>query len=432
MFLRILRPLVIGSTSLVVLAAISLPALADDAALKAGISRILQDGWNVTPTARAAADAQYNELQSLGRGDSRLLTASALVLMQQRRYDEAAKRLDELLAQDDDNLFALRAKCWLATTLKSYGSAIVVAEKLRAALPAENTQDQAGNAVAEEQLAFLGRICGFLAGPVADQVDQTSRKQLERTILAGLSAERKQVFEEARDGVSQKFFELTDTKLDTEKQNAEERKLEAEQKLQDVEATRKEIDERVKDLEERGAKLQNELNSELADVAKRDAPLAAEFNRLQARADLIGRNVSSYQIQIDGLQLRLTRERDPNIRAAIQRDIDNLAFQANRVANELNGVERQGANVASQRAALAARAQQAQNSFGGQIDRINKELVSLGKKEKRADAEEKKAKKPVSGSSTKTVAISSQVTALSTYDKLPLEQLRQRLLAELK
>lgn len=407
-------------------------AAANEAITKAGIVKMLEVGWSVTPSARAAADAQYIELQGTAAGDVRLLTASSLVLLQQRRYEEAGKRLDELLAQDPKNILGLRARCWLAATLKSYGGSMVLAEKLRAALPAESTQDPVGDAVAREQLAFLGRLCGYLSGPVADNVEQESRKALEKTIVTGLSEDRKAVFEMARDGVTQKFFELTDTKIETEKKNTEERKIEANQTLQDVETTRKEIDDRAKQLEDSANKIQAEWNEELAEIMKLDRPLVAELARLQARADILNRDIASYQFQINGLEGRLARERDPVIRGQIRRDIDNLAFFATRVSNDLAGVNRAGQAVESQRAALAARTAKAQANFGGQLDRINKELVALGKREKRADYEEKKAKRPVSGSSTKTVALSSQVTALSTYDKFPLEQAKQRLLDELK
>jgi predicted nucleic acid-binding Zn-ribbon protein len=407
-------------------------ANADDVAIKAGIARMMDVGWSVTPTARAAADAQYIELQATAAGDERLLTASVLVLLQQRRYEEAGKRLDELLTQDADNILALRAKTWLAATMKSYGGAIVTAEKLRAALPVESTQDPTGEAIAQDQLAFLGRLCGYLAGPVADGVDQAERKQLEKTVLMGLGDERRLVFEQARDGVTQKFFELTDTKSDQEKKNVEDRKVEANQTLQDVETARKEIESRASELEASATKLQKEWNDELAEIERADRPLVAELARLRARADIIGRDLASYQIQIDSLNVRFARERDPVIRNQIARDIDQLSFLANRISGDLAAINRQGQAVESQRGVLAQRVARAQANFGGQLDRINKELVALGKKEKRADYEEKKAKRPVSGSSTKTIALSSQVTALSTYDKFPLEQARQRLLNELK
>ncbi|WP_425615290.1 hypothetical protein NA78x_005205 [Anatilimnocola sp. NA78] len=407
-------------------------ALADEAATKAGITRMMTVGWSVTPSARAAADAQYGELQANAAGDPRLLTASTLVLLQQRRYEEAGKRLDELLAQDSDNILGLRTKCWLDTTMKNFGSAMIAAEQLRAALPAESTQDQALENEAREHLAFLGRICGYLAGPAGDTVDQLARKQLEKTLTTGLTEGRLQIFEQARDGVSQKFFELTDTKVDTEKKNVEDRKTEAAKTLEDVEATRQDIADRVKELEALGAKLQNELKSELDEIAKLDRPLVAELARLDVRAGGIRSDLANTDFQIDRLQGQLMRERDPNIRNLIRRDIDQLSFVGSRLDNDLSAIIRQANNVQNQRNVLAQRQAQAQANFGGQIDRANKELVLLGKREKRADIEEKKAKRPPAASSTRTVALSSQVTALSTYDKFPLEQARQRLLNELK
>ncbi len=407
-------------------------ATANDAATKAAIVRLMEVGWSVTPTARAAADAQYIELQATAANDVRLLTASTLVLLQQRRYEDANKRLDELLIQDANNILALRAKCWLTATMKSYGGSMVIAEKLRVALPAETTQDIAGETATCEHLAFLGRLCGYLAGPVADGVDQAERKLLEKTILTGLGPERRLAFEQARDGVTQKFFELTDTKIDTEKKNVEVRKVEANQTLQDVETARKEIEERANELEARATKLQKEWNDELADIARLDRPLVAELARLQARASIASRDLGNYQNQIDSLNFQFSREKDPNIRNQIGRDIDQLSFLANRVSGDLAAINRLGQGVESQRGVLAQRQAQAQTNYGGQLDRVNKELITLGKKEKRADYEEKKAKRPVSASSTRTVALSSQVTALSTYDKFPLEQARQRLLNELK
>ena len=40
--------------------------------------------------------------------------------MQQRRFDEAHKRIDEHLAKEPDDLAALRAKTWVQTVLKNY------------------------------------------------------------------------------------------------------------------------------------------------------------------------------------------------------------------------------------------------------------------------------------------------------------------------
>src|SRR5262245_24994038 len=89
------------------------PARADHES--AAIAKLLEVGWSITPQARAAADQQYEEVVRLAGKDTRALVASWLVLMQQRRFDEALKRLDEHLAKQPDDLAALRAKTWVQT-----------------------------------------------------------------------------------------------------------------------------------------------------------------------------------------------------------------------------------------------------------------------------------------------------------------------------
>src|SRR5262245_39555162 len=108
--------------------------LAADAArggdASAAIARLLDVGWSVTPQARADADIQYEEVRRLAGSDPRALEASWLVLMQQRRFDEALKRIEEHLAKEPDELAALRAKTWILTVRKNYAAAFLSADRL--------------------------------------------------------------------------------------------------------------------------------------------------------------------------------------------------------------------------------------------------------------------------------------------------------------
>src|SRR5262245_1041313 len=76
---------------------------ADETAARAAIARLLDVGWATTPQARIAADLQYQEVAAAAAGDPRALAAGWLVLLQQRRYDEGLKRLDEHLAKSSGN-----------------------------------------------------------------------------------------------------------------------------------------------------------------------------------------------------------------------------------------------------------------------------------------------------------------------------------------
>src|SRR5689334_4648552 len=70
------------------------------------IAKLLDVGWGVTSQARTAGDQQYEEVARLAASDARGLEAGWLVLMQQRRFEDALKRLDEYLALAPDNLDA--------------------------------------------------------------------------------------------------------------------------------------------------------------------------------------------------------------------------------------------------------------------------------------------------------------------------------------
>src|SRR6187431_2648355 len=62
---------------------------AEEAETRAAIVKLIEVGWAVTPQARIAADAQYQEVLKIAGRDPRALWASWLVLMQQRRFEDA-------------------------------------------------------------------------------------------------------------------------------------------------------------------------------------------------------------------------------------------------------------------------------------------------------------------------------------------------------
>src|SRR5688572_5392972 len=166
-----------AASALSIVVALSTSASALDAPAKAAIGKLLEVGWSASPQARTAADLQYDEVLRVAAGDKAALTASLLVLLQQRRYDEALKRADALLAKDETDLTALRAKAWITTLLKNYQAAMIAADQLSQQLQAKPPTNEAEQAVHDELFAFLGRIYGYLGGPIADAVNQDERKR---------------------------------------------------------------------------------------------------------------------------------------------------------------------------------------------------------------------------------------------------------------
>jgi hypothetical protein len=352
--------------------------------------------------------------------------------MQQRRFDDARQRLDEYLAKAPDDLQALRAKTWVLAILKSYPAAMLAADQLSAQLAAPAAATAPDRTEHDELIAFLGRLTGYLGGPAADAVNQEERKALEKKLLARLADSPKLVFEEARDGVLSKYIEITDHSLEARERAAAAAVAEKERTLAELQADREKIADRAKELDDRKSKVRDAFNEELAEVAKQDQPLVRELSNLNGRAKSLNGTLLLYAAEIDRL-LRLAASEKSNAgKQQYQFQADQLALLATQVSADLAGVNRMIQGVQNQRASLAQRQSQAQANAASQVDRIERELESLVKRDRRNDGLEKRAARPVSASTAKTRSLSAQATALSTYDAFPLEAAKAALLESLR
>jgi len=410
------------------------PALAsaDEAEARAAIAKLLDVGWATTPQARVAADLQRDEVARTASGDPRALAAAWLVLLQQRRYDDGLKRIDEHLVRSPNDLNALRAKAWVQAILKNYPAALVSADKLSQQLAADPPQTEAEREDHKELIGFLGRLLGYLGGPVAATVNQEQRKAAEKAILARLEASRQPLFEDAFNGVLAKFIAMTDESSDARDQAVAAAVAEKDKTLAEIEADRQQAAARAKELEERRKSVQAEFQGELEQIAKEDRPLVQQLAQLDSRAAVLNRDLATYQIEIDRLTRLAAGENDPARRQQLLFEADRLAIVASRIEGDLVAANRLARGVQAQRAALATRQAQAQSNANTQVQRIDRELTDLTKRERRNDSIEKRASRPNVGPTSKARALSAQATALSTYDQFPLEAAKAKLLESLR
>jgi hypothetical protein len=406
------------------------PACGDERT--AAIARLLDVGWAVTARARSEADAQYEEVTRLAGSDPRALEASWLVLMQQRRFGEALKRVDEQLVKSPDDVAALRAKTWIQAVLKNYSAAQLSADRLSAALESRESMDDAQRAVHEEAIGFLGRLMGYFGGPVADSVSQEERKVLEKKILERLPESQRPLLEDARNGVLAKFIEMTDDSAEARERAAAAAKAERDKTLADIESDNEKLEDRAKELEERRKKLNSELKDELTEIDKQEQPLVQQQAQLASRAGLLNSDLLGFSTQIAGFQQLAAQEQNQGQKQQYFNQINSLVLIAGRIEADLLGVNRLLRNVQSQRSGLQVRRNQAQANTAGQIDRLQRELADIDRRGRRNEGLEKRATRSTSASTSKVRALSAQATALSTYDVFPLEAAKARLLESLK
>ena len=370
------------------------PARADEQRTRAAITKLLDVGWGISSQARAAADLQYEEVQLAAGSDPRSLNAAWLVLMQQRRYDDARKRLDEHLAQEPDDLEALRAKTWILAVQRNFPAAMHGIDKLSELIAKNPPQSDIERTIHDETVGFLGRLLGYFGGPAAEAINQEERKVLERKLLERLDSAGKTAFEDARNGVLSKFITMTDDSADAQEKAVAAATAEKQKTLAELQSDREQAAARSKELDSRKNKAQDEFRDELDQIAKQDQPLVQDLARLNARASVLNTDLAAYSVSIGRLQQLASGEKDPARRQQYLLEADQLSLLAARIDADLIGINRLAQGVQGQRAALAARQAQAKANAASQVQRIDRELTDLAKRDKRNDGIEKRAVPP--------------------------------------
>ncbi|MFN0017978.1 MAG: tetratricopeptide repeat protein [Pirellulaceae bacterium] len=424
--LLVLSLIVIGGPT-----AFSHPLSAQEEKGAAHVARLLDVGWGTTTSFRTAADSQAEVLYSAAGRHPSALYATALVQIKQRRYAEAVKLMDEVLARDEGNLPAWRAKVWLLTVLKNYEGAMVAADQLSNLLPkdvAKTGEEDPERAY----VAFLGRIYGFLGGPAQANVSIDARKDSEKAVTGRMTESRQVVFEEARDGVLQKFVELSDAKENVKDKAKEQADAEREKVLTEIAELRDVNKEKVKELEAKIEKGKKEHEKESDYVRKADAPLQTRLTELSTQAASVNMQLINIDSQIVLVQANLNATKDQNVRNLLFLELNRLSALEGTTQADLFNLNRQAAAVQQQRSTLAVRQQRADADLANKISQVDDELNVIAKKERRADIAQKRAAKAGATTPQSALSLSAQAGALITYDPFPLEQEKSRLLARLK
>lgn len=399
------------------------------------LKKLLELGWQIDPESQQAAAEFYDELSGATRGHSSVLYAQTLIKVKQRRYADALPLVDDLLRFEPKNIDAWRAKIWLSIILRRSPEALVATEKAVALFPPE-PDDPAAAGDAERYYVdlstFLGRMFGYLEGPGATTVGEAQLANHRTKVVERLTGSRREAFLAGRDAVVDQFLGRKDDQQVTREKTIQEEEKQRDQRLQQLDEQRSRDKERVDQLNAERTRLRGELNDQLRDIQQRDRPLADQFARLDAQAARLRRELNVYAADIDQLERLLLRERDPVIRDQYRRELAVLESRASRLDADLATLNRQGAGIASQRAALVQESQQVQASIGRQLDSLDKEGGDIQRRGRQAESEERRLRKPTTGDSTQVRAMSAQAQAWTTYEPFPLELERQRLLDSLK
>jgi hypothetical protein len=405
---------------------------ADPAAAKGAAKAMLEKGWNKTKAAQTVVDDYKPKLADLG-GDPRVRGAHWLVLMYQARYDLALDSVGAFLKQYPGSLDARRAEAWMHMVHQEYGQAMSSARQLAAAAaPASQAGQQAAPSPSgsAEAIEFLGFLAGFLEGS-ADKANDQERQKFEAQLVSRLSEPQRQQFQQAKESVLQRFQGLVGRAAaanQQQKEAADAAKVVTLGKLNDDSV--KLSDEKSK-AEDAAKKAADALQQKMADLERKDVPLQREWRKLTGEAERIKGLIQRQQDQVNQLEKQANDQNNPqrvkaqnDARQArndldfLNRDLRNYQIDIQRVESNHQMLVQQGLREQGQ--AWNA----GQNALQKQKD-VENAAKQIARDTRRAEEARVKA-------AAQALSLQSQARAFSTYAPFPFQELRARLLGQLK
>ena len=377
--------------------------------------------------ARTEAADQYERILQSAPVDWRVAYAFALVQIKQRRYDDAQKLIAQILKINPTDLNVWKSKVWISMLTQKYTTALVEMDRLAGLIQDVEADD---DAEFRKTAQFLGGMFGFLdhvsdgrvAEPVREQHRERVVDQLSDFLKKEFDRSYRRVAEQHAAFLEQKNRARNEAKVKGEKQKAEIRR--------DLARQREQADDQRDEFEQERQTLIDEHREQAKQLDEEERPLVADIMRLASNASVLRREM----IVLDGAALRLrgdaAREKDlVRCESLLQQAfrLERLSFQ---YGVDLSTIDRLAFGVNSRRAKLQRGRIELQSKTNDRLNTLDKDLNTVRRNVQRIDGhlKNRKLRQPSSGSTPRVLALSAQLSALTSYVAFPLESERQRVL----
>lgn len=394
--------------------------------IKARVTKLLDTGWQPSLEGTDHVAKFYQRCAPLLASDARLPYAFTLVHIRHHQYASAIEPLDQVLASTPDDLAAWRLRIWLSMMTKDYAKAMELMPRF-----VERFQAAAGKADSDKEYAenagFLGRMFGFMEGPLSDRIDTPVRTAAAQRVFEKLTSSGQQAFEAARKAVLRQAGAMED---ESQISSAQAKESNAKVRAKTIEEFEDNISELANKLAQEKSRVEqflSEAEKEAGQLKSQGQQIEGELRPFYDRAVGIQREVVDLNRRVAQLRDQASRERDGGRRNQLANDANNIQNQRNQRMNELQQVQRQGAVLANRGRALAARYRELDVRAArekGAIQRMENALKQLQARKEKYQAQ------PADGSSPQASDQKGRLASLSAYVPMPisLESERNRVM----
>jgi len=359
---------------------------------------------------------QSVELYELVPVDSPIVhVAYAFNRVRHNRVREAGEAVDKALSIAPENLDARLLSIWIKTVRDQYDAAMTDIRSFAKTIQRRNIPP----AQLDNTYRRIGRLLGYLQGPVGDQVNQEILRQAIGELSVGLSPRHQQLIREEMETVIADFETRLEQLGKKVEQTIKEKDVakDADRKLINQENTL--LQSQSQKIQDKQDKVRDEGELKVDQAISRLQPLQSELASLEAEIQTTRRNTRALQTAL------FLQRNSPNV-SLLQSDV--LRFQIQDNFFRLSNLDSRADSLALQLNRGAGEVARIRNRYGGELSQLERGLKDAGKQQRRNSNRLAKLAKPTKPNNKKVALLNNRMKALKSYDQLPLELYRADLL----
>jgi hypothetical protein len=395
---------------------LSPPAAPIDVETSTPIRQLLTEQWERDPVAEAASKDLFRSVQ---QNNANLLLAYSLNRIQHNRVDDAKSVAEEMTKNFPKNLDGWMLLAWLNTLSDRYDTALI---NLRSMKKQIDKNDKLSPASELALYKRLGRLIGYMQGPVADRVNDDIMDGTVLQITAGLPPEALKTFHENRNDVLKQFDALlksqgqkTQVELAKVKIQNDNETIALEREIQLFEQTESQLIPEKQRLRQEATRQISIIEQQAQSLEQQLANISSDIRETEQ------------DLQYMAIDLFNAQNLPPRLRPS-------LFYLQNQIRNAqlaLSALRSNGNQVSNQLGLLRAQIIRTQNAFNQQVREIDKEIKRVNGAKRRNLAKLARLAAGPEVADGKKDAMRNKATALRTYDEFPLLIYRQELLEKL-